>query len=351
VQSDEPLVNRSAAELDHEPNRTDLALPNRADPDQEGPDRHLSDRPIVLQTSNLTKRYRTGFWLARRSTALQQVSLTVYAGETFGLLGQNGAGKTTLLKTLLGIVRPSQGRATLLGKPLGDRSAKQRIGYLPENPYFYDYLTGQEILKFTAGLFGLSAAVQKERIPALIALVGLDPVTTRKKQLRQYSKGMLQRIGLAQALINDPELVFLDEPMSGLDPLGRFQMREIIQSLKQQGKTIFFNSHVLSDVEKLCDRVAILDRGELICAGTLSELLGDAQSYTVKVRGGNPEVLKQRIAGLQFQDGCWTGQLRGDPQDFVASLRLIKAQLVSMQLARPSLEEFFVHQLKERGLS
>jgi ABC-2 type transport system ATP-binding protein len=347
VQSDQQDVNN----LDQEPNLSDLHALGADRPDRSDRADAVEPREIVLQTSDLTKRYRTGFWLTRKATALQKVSLTVYAGETFGLLGQNGAGKTTLLKTLLGIVRPSQGRALLLGKPLGNRSAKQRIGYLPENPYFYDYLTGQEILKFTAGLFGLSAAVQKERIPALIELVGLDPRTARKKQLRQYSKGMLQRIGLAQALINDPELVFLDEPMSGLDPLGRYQMREIIQSLKQQGKTIFFNSHVLSDVEKLCDRVAILDRGELICAGTLQELLGDAQAYTVRVRGGNPEVLKQRINGLQFQDGCWTGQLRGDPQDFVASLRLIKAQLVSMQLARPSLEEFFVHQLKERGLS
>jgi ABC-2 type transport system ATP-binding protein len=347
VQSDQQDVNN----LDQEPNLSDLHALGADRPDRSDRADAADPREIVLQTSDLTKRYRTGFWLTRKATALQKVSLTVYAGETFGLLGQNGAGKTTLLKTLLGIVRPSQGRALLLGKPLGNRSAKQRIGYLPENPYFYDYLTGQEILKFTAGLFGLSAAVQKERIPALIELVGLDPRTARKKQLRQYSKGMLQRIGLAQALINDPELVFLDEPMSGLDPLGRYQMREIIQSLKQQGKTIFFNSHVLSDVEKLCDRVAILDRGELICAGTLQELLGDAQAYTVRVRGGNPEVLKQRINGLQFQDGCWTGQLRGDPQDFVASLRLIKAQLVSMQLARPSLEEFFVHQLKERGLS
>ncbi|MEB3292807.1 MAG: ABC transporter ATP-binding protein [Synechococcales bacterium] len=306
---------------------------------------------IVIQTHNLSKTYRTGFWLVQRVRSLQNVSLTIYQGETFGLLGQNGAGKTTLLKTLLGIVRPSKGKATLLGKPLGDRPVKQRIGYLPENPYFYDYLTGTEILKFTAGLFQIPNAIQRQRIPELLDLVGLARRDADKKQLRRYSKGMLQRIGMAQALINDPELVFLDEPMSGLDPLGRYQMREIILSLKREGKTIFFNSHVLSDVEKICDRVAILDKGELLCVGSMQELLGDIKTYQVKIKGGNPEILQQRVAGLHFQDGLWFGYLKGDPQDFIASLRLINAQLIGMELARPSLEDFFVQQLKERGVA
>ena len=305
--------------------------------------------PLVIQTENLSKTYRTGFWLNQRIRSLQCVDLSVYQGETFGLLGQNGAGKTTLLKTLLGIVRPSKGKATLLGKPLGNRSVKQRIGYLPENPYFYDYLTGWEILTFTGGLFQIPAKVQKERIPELIDLVGLSQKDAKKKQLRRYSKGMLQRIGLAQALMNDPDLVFLDEPMSGLDPLGRYQMREIILSLKRQGKTIFFNSHVLSDVERVCDRVAILDKGELICQGSMDELLGDIRAYVVKVKGGNPEILQQRLANLHFQDGLWVGVLKGDPQDFMASLRLLQAQLISMTLARPSLEEFFVQQVSDRG--
>jgi ABC-2 type transport system ATP-binding protein len=309
------------------------------------------DRPIALQTHNLSKRYRTGFWLVQRVLSLKQINLTVYQGETFGLLGQNGAGKTTLLKTLLGIVRPTRGRAILLGKPIGNRQIKQQVGYLPENPYFYDYLTGWEILAYTAGLFGMSRSVYTKRIPDLLEQVGLPQAATRKKPLKQYSKGMLQRIGMAQALINDPQVLFLDEPMSGLDPLGRYQMREIILSLKQQGKTIFFNSHVLSDVERICDRVAILDRGELLCSGSIHDLLGDATGYQVKVRGGNPEVLKQRLSQLEFQDGLWSGILKGDPQDFIASLRLIQAQLVSMQLARPSLEEFFVRQLQNRGVA
>lgn len=310
---------------------------------------HPQGSPLVIQTQNLSKTYRTGFWLAQKIRSLIAVDLDVYQGETFGLLGQNGAGKTTLLKTLLGIVRPTQGKATLLGKPLGDRNVKKRIGYLPENPYFYDYLTGWEILEFTGGLFEIPHSVQKARIPELLELVGLSMKDAKKKQLRRYSKGMLQRIGLAQALINDPELVFLDEPMSGLDPLGRYQMRETILSLKRQGKTIFFNSHILSDVEKVCDRVAILDKGELICEGSMDKLLGDVRAYVVKVKGGNPEILQQRLANLHFQDGLWVGVLKGEVQDFIASLRLIQAQLISLTLARPSLEEFFIKQLNDRN--
>ncbi len=310
---------------------------------------HPQGSPLVIQTQNLSKTYRTGFWLAQKIRSLIAIDLDVYQGETFGLLGQNGAGKTTLLKTLLGIVRPTQGKATLLGKPLGDRNVKKRIGYLPENPYFYDYLTGWEILEFTGGLFEIPHSVQKARIPELLELVGLSMRDAKKKQLRRYSKGMLQRIGLAQALINDPELVFLDEPMSGLDPLGRYQMRETILSLKRQGKTIFFNSHILSDVEKVCDRVAILDKGELICEGSMDKLLGDVRAYIVKVKGGNPEILQQRLANLHFQDGLWVGVLKGEVQDFIASLRLIQAQLISLTLARPSLEEFFIKKLHDRN--
>lgn len=310
----------------------------------------IAKRQAVVQIAELRKVYRTGFWLNQKVVPLKSCSLEVFQGETFGLLGPNGAGKTTILKILLGIVRPTQGTASLLGKPLGDRTVKQRVGYLPENPYFYDYLTGWEFLQYAAGLFQIPASIQRKRIPELLELVGLAQSAARKKQLRQYSKGMLQRIGMAQALINDPELVFLDEPMSGLDPMGRYQIREIIQSLKAQGKTIFFNSHVLSDVEKICDRVAILAQGELICIGSLTELLGNPDIYHVKVRGGSSEVLKQWISDLESQDGYWQGHLKGHPQDFMASLRLMNAQLVSMNLSRPSLEEFFVNQLRQRGI-
>ncbi len=305
----------------------------------------------VVQAWNLAKIYRTGFWLNQKLQSLKDCSLSVYEGETFGLLGPNGAGKTTLLKILLGIVRPSSGRAVLLGHPIGTRSVKQRVGYLPENAYFYDYLSAWEFLQFVAGLFQIPAKLQKQRIPQLLDLVGLAQSTARKKQLRQYSKGMLQRVGMAQALINDPELVFLDEPMSGLDPLGRYQVREIILSLKAQGKTIFFNSHILTDVEQICDRIAILARGELLCVGSLEGILGRSDVYQVTVQGGTEKDLSPWMVGLTKTDNCWHGQLKGEPQPFVNSLSEMDAQLLTLNRTRASLEEFFVRQLRERGIT
>lgn len=304
----------------------------------------------VVEIFNLGKFYRTGFWMNQKIESLKSCTLTVSQGETFGLLGQNGAGKTTLLKTLLGIVKPTSGRALLLGRPLGDRTVKQRVGYLPENPYFYDYLTGWEFLQFVAGLFQIPASVQRQRIPHLLDLVGLSQSTAVKQQLRQYSKGMLQRIGMAQALINNPEVVFLDEPMSGLDPMGRYQMREIILSLKSQGKTIFFNSHILSDVEKICDRVGILAKGELICIGAIDQLLGNTETYHVQGKGGHLNILQKWIPDLEVDRDLWYGHLEGDPQDFFAKVSLTGGQLISMNLAKPTLEEFFMQQLEERGI-
>jgi ABC-2 type transport system ATP-binding protein len=309
------------------------------------------EQPVV-QTFNLKKSYRTGFWLSKVVTPLKQCTLSVYPGQTFGLLGPNGAGKTTLLKTLLGIIRPTAGRGFILGQPLGDRAIKQRIGYLPENPYFYDYLTGWEFLDFTAGLFQLPASVKRKRIPELLDLVGLAQSAAKKKQMRRYSKGMLQRVGMAQALINNPDVVFLDEPMSGLDPLGRYQMREIILSLKAQGKTIFFNSHVLSDVEVICDRVAILAQGDLICEGTLDELLGtETEIYQIQGRGGDANALHQLMPNLEIQGDRWHGEFRGNPEQLMQMLHQSQAQLLKMDLVRPSLEDFFIQRLRERGLT
>jgi ABC-2 type transport system ATP-binding protein len=302
--------------------------------------------PVVL-TSELRKVYTTGFFLNQKVESLKNCSLTVYKGETFGLLGPNGAGKTTLLKLLLGIIRPTSGRGLLLGKPLGDSTVKQRIGYLPENAYLYEFLTGWEFLEFAAGIFQIPKKVQRQRIPQLLELVGLSQKDARKKQMRRYSKGMLQRVGMAHALINDPELVFLDEPMSGLDPLGRYQMRETILTLKEKGKTIFFNSHILSEVEKICNRVAILAKGELVCSGTLDELLGSTNTYRVKGQGGDWEVLTKWVPNIEFSaDGFWEGELEGDYYDFLASLRLMGGNIISMNLSRPSLEEFFVHKIR-----
>lgn len=309
-------------------------------------DSHTLDSQPVIQTYELQKVYRTGFWLNQKVTSLKSCSITVYKGETFGLLGPNGAGKTTLLKLLLGIVRPTSGRGLLLKQPLGDRAAKQLIGYLPENAYYYDFLTGWEFLQMAAGLFQIPASVQRQRIPQLLELVGLPQSAAHKKQLRQYSKGMLQRIGMAQALINDPELVFLDEPMSGLDPLGRYQMRQIILLLQNQGKTIFFNSHILSEVEQICDRVAILAQGQLICSGSLDELLGSDDNYYIKGKGGDLDLLNKWVVNLKFEpDNSWQGQIKGEPYDFLASLRSMKVQIIALKLSRPSLEEFFLQQI------
>ncbi|MGG6240878.1 ABC transporter ATP-binding protein [Nodosilinea sp. AN01ver1] len=312
-------------------------------------DNRLPDnRPAVVQTQGLTKAYRTGFWLNQKVTSLQNCTLNVYQGETFGLLGPNGAGKTTLLKILLGIIRPTAGSATLLDHPLGESAVKQRIGYLPENAYFYDFLTGWEFLQYTAGLFGLSRAAQQRRITELLDLVGLSQADAKKKQLRQYSKGMVQRVGMAQALINDPDVVFLDEPMSGLDPTGRFQVREIILALKREGKTIFFNSHILSDVEVICDRMAILDQGELIAKGSLDDLLGTADQYVVRGRGGRIAELEPWLDQMTVQGDLWRGHIKGDPYDFTKQIPVMGGNLIALQQTRPTLEEFFIAKIRQR---
>ena len=304
----------------------------------------------VVQSWNLGKTYRTGFWMNQKMESLKNCSLSIYRGETFGLLGPNGAGKTTLLKTLLGITRPTTGKAVILGKPIGDRAVKQRIGYLPENAYLYDFLSAWEFLEFVAGLFKIPKHQQRQRITRLLDLVGLAQSTARQKKLRQYSKGMLQRVGMAQALINDPEIVFLDEPMSGLDPMGRYRMREIVLSLKQQGKTIFFNSHVLSDIEQICDRIAFLALGELICQGSLDELLGTSDAYQAVVAGGDSDTLAPWMTNLTREHNYWHGQLKVEPNHFISQLNNAEARLVSIHLARPSLEEFFMQQLRDRGI-
>ena len=182
-------------------------------------------------------------------------------------------------------------------------------------------------------------------------MVGLAKTTAKKKQLRQYSKGMLQRVGMAQALINDPEVVFFDEPMSGLDPMGRYQVRQIILSLKKEGKTIFFNSHVLADVEKICDRIAILDRGELICIGSLDEILGTGESYHVVIKSDRKEELQQWLVNLSRENNFWSGELKGNLEDFISYLPKINAQLITVNLARSSLEEYFMIQLRKRGIT
>ncbi len=306
--------------------------------------------PPAIQTHELQKVYRTGFWLNQRKQTLRHCSLQIRAGETFGLLGPNGAGKTTLLKILLGITRPTAGHGTLLGAPLGDRATKQRVGYLPENPYFYDFLTGWEFLRYAAELFQMPRSQQSQRILDLLHRVGLDPQVARNTAMEKYSKGMLQRVGMAQALINDPDLVFLDEPMSGLDPLGRYQMRELIAGLKAQGKTVFFNSHVLSDVEQICDRVGILLEGELVRCGTVAELLEAEPRYQVVLEGCDEAAL-QHIPDLETSTtmhGQWRGTTPAPPQSWVGKLPT-GVRVVEVALTRPTLEEFFISQVQRRA--
>jgi ABC-2 type transport system ATP-binding protein len=305
----------------------------------------------AVETYELSKTYQTGFFMNQKVESLKNCSLKIFQGETFGLLGLNGAGKTTLLKSLLGIVKPTHGRAQLFGQSIASPEIRQRIGYLPENAYFYEYLTGWEVLEFTADLFQVPYSIRRQRIPALLDMVGLAKTAAKKKKMRQYSKGMQQRIGMAQALINDPDIVFLDEPMSGLDPLGRKQMRDIILSLSNNRKTIFFNSHVLTEVEQICTRIGILARGELIVCGTLDEVLSSSDgSYRVSGCGGNSEILGRWLQDLTYDGDRWHGRLRGEPQEFLATMRLMDAELIEIKQARLSLEDFFMQQMAARGI-
>src|SRR5687768_16965398 len=244
----------------------------------------------VLATHDLTKDYAVGFWRKRPYRALDRLTLEVDGGEVFGFLGPNGAGQTTTLKLLMQLVFPTSGRAEILGKPVGDVSVKRRIGYLPEHPYFYDYLTAEELLRYFAGLFGYAGAERRSRVDRLLDEVGIG--AERRLQLRKFSKGMLQRVGIAQALINDPELVILDEPMSGLDPLGRREVRALILRLRDRGCTVFFSSHVLSDAEALCSRVAILAKGRLIAQGQLTDMVAfQARGWELVMSHVTPEAL------------------------------------------------------------
>src|SRR4030095_11352413 len=224
----------------------------------------------VIEIENLTHDYQTGFWRKRSLRALDGLSLRVEAGEVFGFLGPNGAGKTTTFKILMRMLRPTAGEARILGRPLDDLRMRARIGYLPERPYFYQHLTARELLLYCGALCDLPSDRAARRAIELLDQVGLSDSADR--QLRKFSKGMLQRVGLAQSLINDPEVLFLDEPMSGLDPIGRREVRDLIAALRQEGKTVFMCSHILSDIEVLCDRVAILRGGRLAHLGYLDDL-------------------------------------------------------------------------------
>ena len=248
----------------------------------------------ALEVIDLTKDYLVGFWRKRPKHALDHLNLSVEEGEIFGLLGPNGAGKTTTLKLLMRLIYPTAGTARMLGRSLDDVDVHRRIGFLPEAPYFYDYLTAREFLDYCAQLFGQGRDERRRRVGELLEQVGLKEAADAA--LRHFSRGMLQRVGIAQALINDPALIFLDDPMLGLDPVGRREVRDLILELRRQGKTVVFSTHILPDVEALCDRVAILNRGRLHGLGHLDTLL-KMKAKANEVLVGEPS--DALMAGLQ----------------------------------------------------
>jgi ABC-2 type transport system ATP-binding protein len=310
----------------------------------------------VVEINNLTKDYEVGFLRKRKVRALDGLSLAVEGKQIFGFLGANGAGKTTTLKLLMRLIFPTAGSARILGHDIHNVRVHQRIGYLPENPYFYDYLTAREFLDYCAQLFGLNTTERKKRSADLLARVHLDEKRW-DTQLRKFSKGMLQRVGLAQSIINDPEIVFLDEPMSGLDPIGRREVRDLIASLRQEGKTVFMCSHILSDIEILCDQVAILRAGKLSQMGRLEDLRKESNGsrhVEIVVAGTSRELLTRELpTTLTFEISETASGLRIEVKDetfvdvVLAALRKSGGNLVSVQPVRQSLEELFVGPSKD----
>jgi ABC-2 type transport system ATP-binding protein len=301
----------------------------------------------VIEIEKLTKDYETGFARKRKVRALDGLSLAVEPGQIFGFLGANGAGKTTTLKLLMRLIFPTSGTARILDRDISDVMMHARIGYLPENPYFYDYLTPREFLDYSGQLFGVDRATRETRTRTLLTRVDLDEKNW-SRQLRKFSKGMLQRVGLAQALINDPDVVFLDEPMSGLDPVGRRQVRDLISSLRDEGKTVFMCSHILSDIEVLCDNVAILKNGRVAHAGSLEQLrAAETSVIEITATGASAEAVQQNLQS-PAEVSSTPGGLRiqvVDEKDIdavIAVLRKAGGKLVSVQPVRQSLEELFL---------
>ena len=304
---------------------------------------------FALETIELTKNYRLGFWRNRVKRALDGLNLRVEAGEVFGLLGPNGAGKTTTLKLIFRLIFPTSGVVRVFNKQLDDFSVNSRVSYLPENPAFYDHLTAQEFLNYAASLFGLSASERRRRSGELIEQLGLS--ASRNVQLRKYSKGMIQRLGIAQALINDPDLVFLDEPMSGLDPLGRREVREVILRLKERKKTVFFSTHILSDAETLCDRVAVLNHGRLQGCGELNTILRLGVTTTEFVlEAPSAQVMAELMpcASSVIRTGERVRLEIPEEGKVQRSLEIIlrgKTKVISMNPVKRSLEDYFLQKV------
>lgn len=307
---------------------------------------------LAIEIKGLTKDYKLGFWRDRSRRALDNLDLNVGSGEVFGLLGHNGAGKTTTLKILFRLVFPTSGTARILGKEINEVAIHRRVGYLPENPYFYDHLTPDELLSYSGRLFGLAKDDLRRRVNELIERVGL--AESRNVAIRKFSKGMVQRVGIAQALVNDPDVVFLDEPMSGLDPLGRREVRDLVLQLREEKKTVFFSTHILSDAEVLCDRVAILSQGKLQGCGELREILRLGVSTTELVLENPTATVLEELRPLAVST-IRTGdrvrfQITEEVNSYEALLLALrgKAKIVSLNPVKMSLEDYFLRQVSPR---
>ena len=300
----------------------------------------------AVRLQDLTKDFSVGFWRPQPVRALHGVTLDVKVGEVLGYLGPNGAGKTTTLKLLMQLIYPTSGHAEILGHPVDDVTVRRRVGFLPEAPYFYDNLTAEELLRYFASLFGCSSAEARRRATKLLDLVGLG--AERRMALRTYSKGMVQRVGIAQALINDPEVVFLDEPMSGLDPLGRRDVRKLILSLRDEGRTVLFSSHILPDAEAVCSQIAILSKGHLVASGGIADLGLKVQGWELIVAGIEASLADSLVPTVKsitrVADGRYVIELPVErpPEQIVSELAGSGARIISLNPHHETLEEFFV---------
>jgi ABC-2 type transport system ATP-binding protein len=296
----------------------------------------------AIEIENLTKEYPFGFLHLKKKTSLEGLDMQVETGEVFGFIGPNGAGKSTTIKLLMGLIFPTAGTARILGKPISDVEVHRDIGYLPEQPYFYDYLTAAEVLDYFARFHDLTATDRKERVERMLRNVGLE--TARKIQLRKYSKGMLQRVGLAQAILHDPKLVILDEPMSGLDPVGRREVRDIILELKRQGKTVMFSTHILSDAEMLCDRVGVIVGGKLRgvgAPGQLMDMKAQGMEILFELTGASnaPLLSKATKTGDRYRLQVAEDELYAA----IEQLRAAGGRILSVTQVKATLEEFFMN--------
>jgi ABC-2 type transport system ATP-binding protein len=301
----------------------------------------------AIETEELTKDYSIGFWRPKPYRALDRLTMSVEEGEVFGFLGPNGAGKSTTLKLLMGLIFPTGGKAQILGKPVGDLDTRRRIGFLPENPSFYDYLSAQELVTYFAGLSGLRGPDRTRRVSAALDEVGLRG--ERHMKMRSYSKGMIQRVGVAQALVSQPDVVFFDEPMSGLDPLGRRDLRHLMLRLRDRGCTVFFSSHILSDAEALCSRVAILAQGRMVTQGRLADIVAfELRGWDLVVSDVPEPVMKQlqaRVTAITaLAHNRYTLELSPTepPEKLIQQLTEAGVQVVSLNPIRTTLEDYFV---------